>query len=152
MGKCEVSTLADSERTVRPESPTSPCQRHSIPMPNKTTGRVGRAKRKSTRSRKGALTTARPLLANTRSHWGDMCEELRRYLLYRLGLAGGISTTIDKAHHRSRCERVVHRMRYTYFPKQELKFMPPENMFRSFLLDGWSDRAVRWVNVRFRRC
>ena len=40
-------------------------------------------------------------------------------------------------------------MRYTYFPKQELKFMHPENMFRSFFLDGWSDRAVRWVNVRF---
>ena len=24
-----------------------------------------------------------------------------------------------------------------------------ENMFRSFFLDGWSDRVVRWVNVRF---
>ena len=36
-------------------------------------------------------------------------------------------------------------MRYTYFPKQELKFTHPENMFLSFFLDGWSDRAVRWV-------
>ena len=36
-------------------------------------------------------------------------------------------------------------MRYTYFPKQELKFSHPENMFLSFFLDGWSDRAVRWV-------
>ena len=24
-----------------------------------------------------------------------------------------------------------------------------ENMFLSFLLDGWSDRAERWVNARF---
>ena len=38
-----------------------------------------------------------------------------------------------------------HRMRYTYFPKQELKFSLPENMFLSFSLDGWSDRAERWV-------
>ena len=44
---------------------------------------------------------------------------------------------------------MVHRMRYTYFPKQELKFTHPENMFRSFFLDGWSDRAVRWENARF---
>ena len=29
-------------------------------------------------------------------------------------------------------------MRYTYFPKQELKFTHPENMFLSFFLDGWS--------------
>ena len=35
------------------------------------------------------------------SHWGDMFEELRRYLLYRLGLAGGISTLIDKVQHKS---------------------------------------------------
>ena len=35
-------------------------------------------------------------------------------------------------------------MRYTYFPKRELKFTHPENMFRSLFLDGWSDRAVRW--------
>ena len=27
-----------------------------------------------------------------------------------------------------------------------------ENMFLSFSLDGWSDRAVRWVNARFWRC
>ena len=36
---------ADSERTVRPESPTSPCQHHSIHMPTKPKGRVGRAKK-----------------------------------------------------------------------------------------------------------
>ena len=36
---------ADSERTVRPESPTSPRQHHSTLMPTKTTGRVGRAKK-----------------------------------------------------------------------------------------------------------
>ena len=24
-----------------------------------------------------------------------------------------------------------------------------ENMYRSFFLDGWSDRAVRWENARF---
>ena len=83
------------------------------------------------------------------SHWGDMCEALRRYLLYRLGPAGGNSTLTDKAHHKNKNERVGHRMRYTYFPKQELKFSHPENMFLSFFLDGWSDRAVRWVNARF---
>ena len=49
---------------------------------------------------------------NHMSLWGDMCEEHRRYFLYRLGLAGGITASV--------------RMRYTYFPKQELKFSPPE--------------------------
>ena len=34
---------------------------------------------------------------NHMSLWGDMCEEHRRYFLYRLGLAGGTSTTSDKA-------------------------------------------------------
>ena len=67
-----------------------------------------------------------------------MCEAHRRYLLYRLGLAGGNSTASDKAQHKSRVDEWVHRMRYTYFPKQELKFSPPENMFLSFYLDGWS--------------
>ena len=80
-----------------------------------------------------------------------MCEALRRYLLYRLGLAGGNSTASDKAQHKSRVDEWVHRMRYTYFPKQELKFSPPENMFLSFSLDGWSDRAERWVKARFWR-
>ena len=46
------------------------------------------------------------------SLWGDMCEEHRRYFLYRLGLAGGITSSV--------------RMRCTYFPKQELKFSPPK--------------------------
>ena len=55
-----------------------------------------------------------------------MCEAHRRYLLYRLGLAGGNSTASDKAQHKSRVDEWVHRMRYTYFPKQELKFSPPE--------------------------
>ena len=36
---------ADSERTVRPESPTSSRQHLSIFMPTKTMGRVGRAKK-----------------------------------------------------------------------------------------------------------
>ena len=35
---------ADSERTVRPESPTSSCQHHSIPMPIKNHGKGGKGK------------------------------------------------------------------------------------------------------------
>ena len=47
-------------------------------------------------------------------------------MLYRLGLAGGISTTIDKAHHRSRVNEWSTECAPHIFPKQELKFMPPE--------------------------
>ena len=55
---------ADSERTVRPESPTSPpVQHHSILMPtNQREGWEGQ--RKHHILPKGALTTARPLLVN----------------------------------------------------------------------------------------
>ena len=53
-------------------------------------------KENHTYSRKGALTTARPLLVNVCLTGGDMYEELRRYLHFRLGLAGGIITSIDK--------------------------------------------------------
>ena len=60
------------------------------------------------------------------SHWGDMCKELRRYLLYRLGPAAGIPSSTDEAHHKSKMNEWAHRMRYTYFPKQELKFTHPE--------------------------
>ena len=40
-------------------------------------------------------------------------------------------------------------MRYTYFPKQESKFTHPENMFRSFYLDGWSVPRRALGNARF---
>ena len=43
-------------------------------------------------------------------------------------------------------------MRYTYFPKQELKFTHPENMFLSFSLDGWSVPRRTLGNARFWRC
>ena len=59
-----------------------------------------------------------------------MCEAHRRYLLYRLGLAGGNSTAADKAQHKSRVDEWVHRMRYTYFPKQELQFSHPKKLLK----------------------
>ena len=72
----------------------APLPKGSLDPPH---GNVWIAQRKShTYSRKGALTTARPPLVNVCLTGGDMCEELRGYLLYRLGLAGGISTSIDK--------------------------------------------------------
>ena len=45
--KCEVFDAADSERSARPESPTSPCQLHSIPMPNKHHGKGGKGKQEN---------------------------------------------------------------------------------------------------------
>ena len=48
LGKSEVLALADSERSVRPESPTSPCQHHSIHMPPQPKGRVGGQRRNHT--------------------------------------------------------------------------------------------------------
>ena len=65
---------ADSERTVRRESPTSPRQHHSTLMPTKTAGRVGRAKKLPHSSPKGALTTTRPLLVNARPT-GETCAK-----------------------------------------------------------------------------
>ena len=79
---------ADSERSVRPESPTSPCQRHSNHMPPQPKGRVGGQRQNHTLP-KGSV--------NHISLWGDMCEEHRRYFLYRLGPAGGTSTMSGKA-------------------------------------------------------
>ena len=52
------------------------------------------------------------------SHWGDMCEDLRRYLLYRLGLAGGISTSSDKEQHRSRVNEWVTECATHIFPSK----------------------------------
>ena len=44
VGKMRGFDAADSERSARPESPTSPCQLHSIPMPNKNHGKGGKGK------------------------------------------------------------------------------------------------------------
>ena len=82
---------ADSERSVRrvTEAPVS----ITPSMPTKPKGRVGRAKtiphipeREKTASR----------------YWSEIRHVRRtsRYFLYRLGLAGGISTSSDKAHRR----------------------------------------------------
>ena len=57
---------ADSERTVRPESPTSPPSASLHSYANKNSGKGGKGKDNTTYSRKGALTTARPLLVNAR--------------------------------------------------------------------------------------
>ena len=62
---------------------------------------------------KGSVNHGQAASGYRTSHWGDLCEELRRYLLYRLGLAGGITTSTDKAHHKSKVnewltECVVH--------------------------------------------
>ena len=51
---------------------------------------------------KGSVNHGQAASGYRTSHWGDLCEELRRYLLYRLGPAGGISTLTDKAHHKSK--------------------------------------------------
>ena len=57
-----------------------------------------KTKGKATHSRKGALTTARPLLVNARLT-GETCAKHFADICYTAGLA-----------------RVGHRMRYTYFP------------------------------------
>ena len=44
---------ADSERTVQPESPTSPRQHHSISHANQNNGKGGKGKENTTYSRKG---------------------------------------------------------------------------------------------------
>ena len=100
---------------------------------NQREGREGKGK--TTHSRQGALTTDRPLLVNA-CLIGETCAKHIADICYT---ASGL-----------RAEWVP-RMRYTYFPKQELKFSHPENMFLSFSLDGWSDRAERWVKARFWR-
>ena len=110
--------------------------------------RLDRTKRKSTRSRKGAQTTARPLLVNA-CLTGETCAKNFADTCYTASGSRAESQPQPIKRIIKQSERVGHRMRYAYFPKQELKFMHPENMFRSFFLDGWSDRVVRWVNVRF---
>ena len=82
-------------------------------------------KEKSTHSRKGALTTARPLLANARltgetsaKNFADTC--------YTASGSRAESQPQPIKRIIKQSERVGHRMRYTYFPKQELKFTHPE--------------------------
>ena len=53
--KCEVFDAADSERSARPESPTSPCQHHSIHMPPKTKGEGGKGKEENHILPKGSV-------------------------------------------------------------------------------------------------
>ena len=54
--KCEVFDAADSERSARPESPTSPCQHHSIPKPNKKNhGKGGKGKEENHILPKGSV-------------------------------------------------------------------------------------------------
>ena len=65
---------ADSERTVRPESPTSPPSTSLHSHANKNSGKGGKGKENTTYSRKGALTTARPLLVNARLT-GETCAK-----------------------------------------------------------------------------
>ena len=124
-----ASGRPDQSHRLAPDS-TTPNLR-----PTKPKGKGGRAKTKPhTPERERDHMSLR----------GDMCEENRRYLLYRLGLAGGTSTMSGNIEAEWKSGRVGHRMRCTYFPKRELKFSHPENMSRSFFLDGWSDRAMRW--------
>ena len=42
-----------------------------------------------------------------------------------------------------------HRMRFTCFPGRELEFSHPENLFRSFYLEGWSVSRRALGNARF---
>ena len=74
LGKCEVLTLLTASGRSDQSHRLAPCQHHSILMPTKPTGRVGRAKKNTTHSRKGALTTARPLLVNARLT-GETCAK-----------------------------------------------------------------------------
>ena len=65
---------ADSERTVRRESPTSPPTTSLHSQPTKTAGRVGRAKKLPHSPPKGALTSTKPLLVNARPT-GETCAK-----------------------------------------------------------------------------
>ena len=59
----------------------------------------GSPKDKTTHSRKGRQPRPGRFWL---THWGNLCKELRRHLLYRLGPAGGIPSLTDKAHHKSK--------------------------------------------------
>ena len=106
LGRYEVLTLptasgrSDQSHRLAPVSVT-PYTCHPKPK-----GRVG-GQKKPTHSRKGAFTTARPLLAIT-CLTGETCaKKLRRYLLFRLGLAGGNSTSSVEAQHNYRVKEWV---------------------------------------------
>ena len=61
LGKCEVLTLPTASGRSDQSHRLAPRQQHSILMPTKNHGKGGTGKENTTYSRKGALTTARPL-------------------------------------------------------------------------------------------
>ena len=87
-------------------------------MPNKHHGKGGKGKEEKHTFPKGSANHGQAAPGKRTSHWGDLCEELRRYLLYRLGLAGGITTSTDKAHHKSKVNEWVTECAMHIFPSK----------------------------------
>ena len=87
-------------------------------MPNKHHGKGGKGKEEKHTFPKGSANHGQAAPGQRTSHWGDLCEELRRYLLYRLGLAGGITTSTDEAHHKSKVNEWVTECAMHIFPSE----------------------------------
>ena len=68
-------------------------------------------------------------------------QHVLRSLCWVSGLASSVSSQNSTLH-------VIHPVQTA----ETQKLSAAENMFLSFSLDGWSDRAVRWVKARFWRC
>ena len=97
LGKYEVLTLPTASGRSDQSHRLAPVSITPYTCHQNQKGRVGRGKENHTLP-KGSVNHGQAATGQRMSHWGDMCEELRRYLLYRLGLAGGISTSSDEAH------------------------------------------------------
>ena len=99
-----------------------PRQHHSLLMPTKTTGRVGRAKKNTTPSRKGALTTARPLLVNARLT-GETCAKNFAETCYTASgpRAGSLS---DKVQHKRKMNEWVTECATHIFPSKNYIHAP----------------------------
>ena len=122
-----------SLRTVDTRTEKATCPEQGFPereLPRfRKEASILRTEDKTTHSRKGALATCLS---------GETCVRNIADIFYT---ASGLRAVTQ---HPSECATHI-------FPKQEFKFSPPENMFLSSFLAGWSDRAMRWVEARFWR-
>ena len=98
---------------------------------------------------KGSVNHGQAATGQRMSHWGDMCEELRRYLLYRLGLAGGISTSSDEAHQNRKVKEWVTDCATHIFPSKNWNSRTLKKRQQILSVKNGPNRTISWIKNRF---